>query len=65
MFKNLLFEFKKNDIKIKDIAFALDIPKDTLIKKLKGKRNFRISECLKLQKIIGDGNLCLEYLFKK
>jgi len=65
MFKNLLIEFKKNDIKIKDLAFALDMPKDTLIKKLKGERNFRISECLKLQKIIGDGNLCLEYLFKK
>lgn len=65
MFDNLIFEFKKNDIKVKDLAECLEIEEPILRKKLKGQDEFNINECLKLQKLIGNKNLCLEYLFKK
>lgn len=65
MFKNLLFECEKNNIKITDAASILNISVNSFKEKLKGKRDFKISECLKLQKIIGDGNICLEYLFQE
>lgn len=64
MYKNLIIEFKKNNIKIKDIALILNISPLSLRKKIKGEKKFDIVECLKLQKNIGDGNICLEYLFK-
>ncbi len=65
MYKNLIIEFKKNNIKIKDIALTLNISPLSLREKIKGQKKFNIIECLELQRIIGDGNICLDYLFKK
>ncbi len=65
MFKNLLSELTKNNMKISNIASLLDISEQTLKLKLSGKKEFDIVECLKIQNVIGDGNICLEYLFRK
>ncbi len=65
MFKNLLIELIKNNMEIPKIAAFLNISAKTLELKLLGKKEFKIVECLKIQDLIGDGNICLEYLFKK
>jgi len=65
MFKNLLFELAKNNLKLSEVAIELKIPAKSLRQKLEGKKDFKISECLKIQNKIGGGNLCLDYLFKK
>ena len=65
MFKNLLSELIKNNVKISKIAELLDISEYSLQLKLCGKKEFEISECLKIQNLVGDGNICLDYLFKK
>ena len=65
MFKNLKHEFKKNNIKLAEIASFLNISVSVLKMKLDGKIDFKIAECLKIQDLIGRGNLCLEYLFKR
>ena len=52
MFKNLLLELLKNNMKISDVAASLNITEQCLILKLFGKKDFKITECL-------------DYLFKK
>ena len=64
MFKNLINEFEKNNITRVDMADILNISPVVLEEKLSGKKSFRILECLKIQKIVGQGNICLEYLFE-
>ncbi len=65
MFKNLLIELTRNNMEISKIAKLLNISEQSLKLKLCGKIEFDIVECLKIQNVIGDGNICLEYLFKK
>ena len=64
MFKNLLHEFKRNNVKIEDVAHKMKIPQKILIDKINGKVEFKIEECLELQRILGKRDICLEYLFE-
>ena len=65
MFKNLLSELTKNNMKISDVAALLNVTEHCLMLKLSGKKEFKIIECLKIQHLIGNGDLCLDYLFKR
>ena len=65
MFKNLLAELIKNNMEISKLAEILNISTKVLNMKLLGKKEFELVECLKIQELIGDKNICLEYLFKK
>lgn len=64
MFKNLLHEFKRNNVKIEDVAHKMKLPQKILIDKINGKVEFKIEECLELQRILGNRDMCLEYLFE-
>ena len=64
MFKNLLHEFKRNNVKIEDVAHKMKLPQKILIDKINGKVEFKIEECLELQRILGNRDICLEYLFE-
>ncbi len=64
MFKNLLHEFKRNNVKIEDVAHKMKLPQKILIDKINGKVEFKIEECLELQRILGSRDMCLEYLFE-
>ncbi len=64
MFKNLLHEFKRNNVKIEDVAHKMKLPQKILIDKINGKVEFKIEECLELQRILGKRDICLEYLFE-
>ena len=50
--KNLLKLFKKNNLKTKDVAKALNISTNTLYKKCRGESEFTISEAVVLSKIL-------------
>lgn len=64
MYKNLLHEFKRNNVKIEDVAHKMKLPQKILIDKINGKVEFKIEECLELQRILGKRDICLEYLFE-
>ena len=64
MYKNLLHEFKRNNVKIEDVAHKMKLPQKILIDKINGKVEFKIEECLELQRILGNRDMCLEYLFE-
>ena len=64
MYKNLLHEFKRNNVKIEDVAHKMKLPQKILIDKINGKVEFKIEECLELQRILGNRDICLEYLFE-
>ena len=63
-FNNLLAEMAKLGITQKELAKLTGIKHQTLIKKLTGEKEFRLSDILKIRNLINP-NLSLEYLFNQ
>lgn len=62
MYKNLMAEMARNGLSPKDLSVAVGVTYDTMLSKLNGKRDFKLSEMKTIQKLFGQ---TLDYLFKE
>lgn len=64
MYKNLKAEIARAGLDKEDLAQLLNIPVNSLLEKLAGKRDFMLDECLKIKSALAENRLGLEYLFQ-
>lgn len=62
MYGNLMAEMARNGLSAKDLSVAVGVTYDTMLSKLNGKRDFKLSEMKTIQKLFGQ---TLDYLFKE
>ena len=64
MYHNLRAEMARADVKVSDLAEALDITEKTASKKMRGETSFTIDECQIIRDTFFE-NCTLDYLFEK
>jgi lambda repressor-like predicted transcriptional regulator len=62
MYGNLMAEMARNGLSARDLSVAVGVTYDTMLSKLNGKRDFKLSEMKTIQKLFGQ---TLDYLFKE
>lgn len=62
MYGNLMAEMARNGLSARDLSVAVGVSYDTMLSKLNGKRDFKLSEMKTIQKLFGQ---TLDYLFKE
>ena len=64
VFENLRAEMARKEIRIRHIAWTLDVNRDTAARKLSGKVPITLSEAFRIQRIYFP-DLTLQYLFQE